>query len=134
MGSMNLRMFIHIGCVLTLLAALAPSVHAEDVKLSEKEKIEALITSIEGLKDAKFVRNGSVYDSKTAGKFLRARWKKFDKEIKAATDFITTAANRSSSGKPYLIRFKDNSEVTCADYLTAELKKLEANGKQPPQK
>jgi hypothetical protein len=40
----------------------------------EKTRIEGLITHIEGLKDANFIRNGKSYDSKNAAKFLRGKW------------------------------------------------------------
>ena len=92
----------------------------------ETHKIEALIQKIEALQDAKFVRNGSDYDSKTAAKFLRGKLKSHDKEIKTANDFIEKAASVSStSGKPYVIRFKDGRKLNCGDYLKTELKNLE---------
>lgn len=94
--------------------------------MGEKEKIEALILHVEGLKDASFVRNGRSYDAKSAGKFLRSKWNANTKEIKSAADFIGKAASVSStSNKPYLIRFKDGKEVKCGEYLQAELAKLE---------
>lgn len=93
---------------------------------TEKEKIEALIKHVEGLKDAKFIRNDSEYDAKSAAKFLREKWKANDKDIKTAKDFIDKAATKSStSGKPYLIRFKGSKEMKCGEYLAEELKKLE---------
>jgi hypothetical protein len=47
-------------------------------------------------------------------------------------DFIEKVASVSStSGKPYVIRFKDSHEVKCGDYLKEELKKLE---KDKPEK
>ncbi len=97
---------------------------------AEKAKIEALIASVEGLADAKFIRNGSTYDAKTAAKFLRGKWSSNSDEIATAADFIAKAATGSStSGKPYLIRQKDGSETKCAEYLAAQLKKLEEKAK-----
>jgi hypothetical protein len=94
-------------------------------KLTEKEKIEALIKHVEDLKDAVFVRNGSDYDAKTAAKFLRGKWDK-EPDVKTAKDFIAKVASVSStSGKAYLIRFKDGKEVKAGEYLTGELEKLE---------
>jgi hypothetical protein len=99
---------------------------AEDKPLSEKEKIESLIKHLENLKDAKFIRNNSEYDSKSAARFLRGKWETQGKKIKTATDFIEVAGSVSStSGKPYVIRFKDGREVKCGSYLKEELKKLE---------
>lgn len=93
--------------------------------MSEKAKIESLIGHIENLKDATFIRNGSDYDPKSAAKFLREKWQANDKDIKTATDFIAKAATLSSTtGKPYLIRFKDGTHSKCGDYLTARFKEL----------
>ena len=92
---------------------------------TEKAKIETLISHIQGLEGASFVRNGSDYSGANAAKFLRAKWGQNDKEVKTAADFIAKVASISgTSGKPYLIRFKDGKETPCGEYLTAQLKKL----------
>ena len=92
----------------------------------EKEKIEALIVHIEGLKDARFVRNGRSYDAPSAGKFLRGKWEANAAGIKTAADFIEKAASVSStSHQPYVIRFKDGKEQKCGEYLRAQLAKME---------
>jgi hypothetical protein len=112
--------------VLFLLVMAVLPVHAQKKASSAKEKIEALIKHVEGLKDAKFVRNDTEYDARTAAKFLRGKWRASEAEIKTAQDFIDKAASVSStSGKPYLIRFKDGKEIKSGDYLRAELKKLD---------
>src|SRR4030095_2486650 len=75
---------------------------------SEKQKIEALIKHVADLKDAKFVRNGSAYNADTAAVFLRRKWEANESEVKTARDFIDKVASFSgTSGKPYVIRFKD---------------------------
>jgi hypothetical protein len=95
---------------------------------TEQEKIERLIRIVEGLKDAKFIRNGSEYDSGSAAKFLRRKWEAQAKEIVTARDFVEKAAsNSSTSGKPYLIRQKEGKTVKCGEYLMGELKRLEAD-------
>ncbi len=92
---------------------------------TEKTKIEALISHIQGLENATFIRNGSEYSAANAAKFLRAKWERNDKEVKTAADFIAKVASASgTSGKAYLIRFKDGKETPCGEYLTAQLKKL----------
>jgi hypothetical protein len=99
---------------------------------AEKQKIEALLTQVGNLADAKFVRNGSDYDAATAVKFLRGKWSRSDAEIKTAQDFIAKAGTASgTSGKPYMIRFKDGREVKCADYLKGELAKIEEPAAKP---
>ena len=117
-----------ISAAVLLLAFIAPSLclPAAEKPLTEKEKIEALIKHLEGLKEATFIRNGSDYDARTAAKFLRGKWKAREKAIKTASDFIENVASVSSTtGKPYVIRFKDAREVKSGDYLKDELKKLD---------
>lgn len=121
---MTFRTFLRtvFACLISL-AAILPS-HAEPAA-AEKAKIESLISHLENLKDATFVRNGSDYDAKSAAKFLRGKWQANDKDIQTAADFIAKAATLSSTtGKPYLIRFKDGTQTKCSDYLTARLKAL----------
>jgi len=112
--------------VVPLFALIAGGLSAIANPPSEKEKIENLIRTVEGLKDAKFIRNGSEYDSSSAAKFLRRKWEANSKEIVTARDFIEKAASISStSGKPYTIRLKDGKVVKCGDFLISELKRLE---------
>src|SRR5918995_5697591 len=93
----------------------------------EKQKIEALIKQVGDLKDAKFVRNGSTHDVSTAVRFLCGKWEANDADVKTARDFIDKVASASgTTGKPYLIRFKDGREIKSRDFLLAELKKLES--------
>jgi hypothetical protein len=108
------------------MAQAVSVVAADGLPPPEKQKIEALIKHVENLKDAKFVRNDSEYDAKTAARFLRGKWDSNESKIKTARDFIEKAASVSStSGKPYLIRFKDGKDVKTGDYLSEQLKKLE---------
>lgn len=93
---------------------------------TEQEKIEALISHVQGLESAAFIRNGSDYSAANAAKFLRAKWDRNKKDVATAADFIAKVASMSgTSGKPYLIRFKDGREVPCGEYLTGQLKKME---------
>jgi uncharacterized protein DUF5329 len=93
---------------------------------TEANRIEALIAHVEGLANAKFVRNGIEYDAKTAGAFLRGKRDANQSKIKTAEDFIEHAATISSTtGKPYLIRFTGGKEVKSGEYLREQLKKLE---------
>ena len=106
------------------LVALSGVAAAEDKP--EAKKIEALLTHIEKL-DAKFIRNGDEHDAKRAAEFLRVKWERADSDIKSASDFIEKLATKSStSGKPYMIKFKDGKEVKSGEYLKDELKKIEA--------
>jgi hypothetical protein len=119
------------GCAPEATPAATDQVATEGKGLSEKEKIEALIKHVEGLSDAVFIRNGSEYDAKTAAKFLRGKWDR-EPDIKTAKEFIDKLASASStSGKPYLIRFKDGKEVKSGDYLKAELARIEKGERKP---
>lgn len=125
--TMTLRSFLQIALGIFIVLASGGQLRGETAPAAEKAKIEALIAHLEGLGDATFVRNGRDYDAKTAAKFLRGKWQANDKQITTANDFIAKAATVSSTtGKPYQIRFKDGSVTPCSDYLTAQLKKLEA--------
>jgi hypothetical protein len=120
-----------VGIALLLLGIIPFPVPAQEKPATEKEKIEALIKHVEGMKDAKFVRNDQEYDAKTAAKFLRAKWEASAAEVKTAKDFIEKVASVSSTtGKPYLIRSKDGKEMKSGDYLLAELKKLEKSASE----
>jgi hypothetical protein len=116
-------------CIILLVAMVVGVplwAHAQSKPMTEREKIEALIWNIENLKDAVFIRNGREYDAKTAASFLRSKWRANDAQVKSARDFITKVASVSSTtGRPYLIRFRDGREVRSGDYFLAELKKLE---------
>jgi hypothetical protein len=93
---------------------------------SERQKIEAIIQYVGAMNDTKFVRNGSAYDAKTAAIFLRRKWGANDAEVKTARDFIDKVASFSgTSGKPYMMRFKDGSQVKSRDFLLAVLDKIE---------
>ena len=122
MGVMTTKFFLQVLCLLCCMSVLPA---AESTPADEKAKIEGLIAHIEGLENATFIRNGSDYSAANAAKFLRAKWERNAKEVKTADDFIAKVASTSgTSGKPYVIRFKDGKEVPCGEYMTAQMKKL----------
>ena len=110
----------------SLLLVTTVQVAALSATATEKQKIEALIQQVSELKDARFVRNGSAYNSKSAAIFLRRKWQANQSEVRSARDFIDKVASYSgTSGKPYLIRFKDGKEIDSRDFLLARLKSVE---------
>ena len=120
--------------LLTALLLTSLALAEEKKKLTEDQKIESLIKHVEELKDAKFIRNGTEHDPSEAAQLMKYKWDNNKDDIKTAKDFILICATKSStSGQPYLIKFKDGKEVNCADYLTAELEKLEKPA-DPPKK
>ena len=97
---------------------LSSPLWADQAGHGDQDRIQYLISHIEGLKDAAFVRNGSSYGSRIAAYFLRKKWEANRDKIKTADDFIETIATKSSTtGKPYLIRFKDGKEIESGRYL-----------------
>jgi hypothetical protein len=119
-----MRLVVSIGALALSLSCV--SMGAQNKALTEKQKIEALIKSVENLKDAKFIRNGAAYDAATAARFLHSKWESNAKDVKTADDFIEKIGTSSgTTGKPYLMRMKDGKETKSRDYFRAELKKLE---------
>jgi len=109
-----------------LLLLITAILHAANPPISESQKIETLIKYVGEMNEAKFVRNGTVYDAKTAATFLRQKWGAGGSTVKTARDFIDKVASISStSGKPYLIRFKDGSEIKTRELLLAKLAEIE---------
>ncbi len=95
--------------------------------LTEQQKIDALIHSVEVLPGAQFIRNGTAHDSKSAVEHLQMKRRYAGSRIKTAEDFIDCCASKSSmSGQPYQIRFANGKTVDAAAFFHAELKRLEA--------
>ncbi len=115
----------HTICVIAVALVAGPVTEDKERKMTEKEKIEALIKHVERLKDAKFTRNDVEYDAETAAKFLRGKWESREKEVKTAMDFIEKVGSASStSGKPYTLQLKDGKPMKSGAYLREQLKKL----------
>ncbi len=95
---------------------------------AEDARIEYLLHSVETLKGAKFVRNGSAYDAGAAVSHLRLKLGKAGERVKTAEDFIDGLASKSSfSGKPYTIRMADGETVKTAQFFHDQLRKYDAS-------
>lgn len=107
--------------MLARLVCLIPATaFARDAK--QDARIEHLISAVEKLKGAVFIRNGTEYDPKAAGSHLRMKLKKAGDRVKTAEDFIDgIAAKSSTSGKPYQIRMSDGSVTDTEPYFRARL-------------
>ena len=130
--------------VFLALCALAPPVMAQPITpathvvpataapahaLTEAEKIQALIATVEKSQGLQFIRNGSVHDPAAAASHLRMKWKNAGKRVHTAEDFIRYCATGSSmSGKPYQIRYPSGRVENAADYFHAQLRRLEMPG------
>lgn len=121
-----LRNYVGILTVVSLVLFEGHFTNAASAPADETQKIEALIQDVRDLKDATFIRNGSSYNSKSAAIFLRRKWQANQSEVKTAREFIDKVATFSgTSGRPYLIRFQDGTEIHSRDFLMARLKTLE---------
>jgi hypothetical protein len=118
-----MKTLLHI-LLAVLLGFMASSAMAK-TPLSEAQKIESLITSIETLKGAVFIRNGSEYSAEQAAHHLRMKWDKAGSRVKSAEDFIEKCASKSSmSGEKYQIRFANGKVENSEDYFHDELRKI----------
>jgi hypothetical protein len=121
-----LRNYVGILAVVPLLLFIIPFANGASAPAGESQKIELLIHDVRDLKDVTFIRNGSAYNSKSAAIFLRRKWQANQSDVRTAHDFIDKVASFSgTSGKPYLIRFKDGKEIHSREFLLARLKTLE---------
>jgi Family of unknown function (DUF5329) len=110
-----------------ILALFSGAVSAQDN--IEKKKIEFLISSVENLKGAKFIRNGSEYDGKKAAEHLRMKLQNA-LVVQTADDFIRLCASKSSiTGKPYMIRLPDGKTIKSEEYFREKLKKYNSTVK-----
>jgi hypothetical protein len=121
-----IRNYFGILAFVPLLLSGTQFADAASASAGESQKIEALIQDVRNLKEATFIRHGSIYNSKSAAIFLRRKWQANHSEVKTARDFIDKVASFSgTSGRPYLIRFKDGRQIHSRDFLLARLKTLE---------
>ncbi len=106
---------------LVILALFSGMLNAQEN--IEKNKIEFLVSSMENLKGAKFIRNGTEYDGKQAAEHLRTKLQMAGNKVRTADDFIRLCASKSFiSDKPYLIRLADGKTVTSEQYFRKKLK------------
>ena len=77
-----------------LLLIISSVLWARDPR--EEKRIEHLLQTVESLKGAAFIRNGTEYNAKDAGKHLRMKLAKAGDRVKTAEDFIEGCASRSS--------------------------------------
>ncbi len=93
-------------------------------QLSESDKIAALLDAF-STSDITFIRNGEEHDGKYAREHLEAKLKE-TKDINTGEDFISKVASTSKeTGKPYLIKLKDGTQIECAKWLRDYLKQVE---------
>lgn len=117
--------FIQIA-ILAVLTSMISFHSAEAQQLSEQEKIEYLISHVENLTDAAFVRNGTIHTPERAAGHMRTKLRRARRHISTAEDFIRICASQSSiTGRKYLITFTDGRSVESGTYLKKILEELE---------
>jgi hypothetical protein len=95
--------------------------------LTEEQKIEKLMSYVENLQGATFIRNGEEHTPKEAAQHMRDKRKSAGDKVKTAKDFIELCASKSKvSGQEYKVRLADKTEVTSNALLTAELARIES--------
>ena len=93
--------------------------------LSDAEKIQALIRTVEARKDLQFIRLDVAHSAREAANVLRIKLAFAGDRVKTVDDFIDHVATATQSGKPYYVRYPDGREVTSAEFLRQELKRIE---------
>ncbi len=112
--------------IAVLLSLAAVNAFGQDPR--ETAKINYLISSIETLKGATFLRNGGEHDAKAAADHLRLKLKNAGDRIKTAEDFIRLCGSRSSlTGEAYRIRFADGTTMDSEAFLRNRLKSFPAD-------
>lgn len=102
------------------------TITAMSAPLSESQKIERLIRSLEALEGATFIRNGGEHDAAKAASHLRRKWNAAGDRVKTAEDFIDGLATESSvSGRHYEIRLADGTVVPSGTFLHEQLTRIE---------
>ena len=113
--------------VSVILALFSGAVSAQDN--IEKKKIDFLISSVENLKGAKFIRNGTEHNGKEAAEHLRMKLQNA-LVVQTADDFIRLCASKSSvTGKPYMIRLPDGKTIKSEEYFREKLKEYHSIAK-----
>jgi hypothetical protein len=111
-----------------IMALFSGVVNAQDN--IEKRKIEFLISSIEKLNGAKFIRNGTEHDGKEAAEHLRMKLQNAGRNVQTADDFIRLCASKSYiTGKPYLIRSSDGKTIKSEQFFREKLKECNSTAK-----
>jgi hypothetical protein len=111
-----------------ILAIFPAVVKAQDN--IERNKIEYLITSIEHIEGAIFIRNGTEHNGKEAAEHLRSKLKSAGGKVQTADDFIRLCASKSFiSGKSYKIITSDGKVINSEQYFRDKLKEYIFTGK-----
>ena len=117
--------------ILLLLLLIPVGLRASDT--NEEKRIEHLLPTVESLKGAAFIRNGTEYEAKAAGRHLRLKLKLAGERVKTAEDFIEICASRSAlSGDAYQIRLSAGTTMETVPFFRAKLREFDDATSKPP--
>jgi hypothetical protein len=106
---------------------LWPATIEMDKVPSQSGNIETLILSLRQLVGARFIRNGQEHTPDEAIVHMRKKWEWKKSKIKTADDFIRIVGSKSStSGKPYMIRFSDGTEMKSEEWFSKQLELMKS--------
>lgn len=115
---------VHMRKILSVLILLFFAVPAVAEEMTEPDKIDALLDTIEN-SDITLIRNGEEHDGKWAREHFEEKIKQV-KDINTAEDFIIKVASTSrETGKPYIIKLKDGTQLESEKWLHDQLKEFE---------
>ncbi len=115
------------GVLAVLAAALLAPALARALSAADAGRVERLIEHVGRQSGVSFVRNGEAFDAQRAARHLRMKLEFAAGRVRSVDEFIDHVASRSSTtGRPYLVRLADGSEVPAAQWLRAELARIEA--------
>jgi hypothetical protein len=123
-----LHIFIALLAVLLTCAASAATA-APAAPLTDAQKIDALIRTVEARKDLQFIRLGSVHSSSEAANMLRVKLSFAGDRVKTVEEFIEHVGTQTMSGSTYFVVYPDGRQVPSAEFLRQELKRIE---RSPP--
>ena len=96
-----------------------------------RSQIEAMLRRIE-TSDGKFIRNGKVYDGKSAAAHLRMKYEMAGGRIGSASEFLEHVATKSSlTGEPYEVQF-GGDPMPLAEWLRQDLSRPPPGGDRVP--
>ena len=114
-----------LALLMGFLVCASSAAAAAAAALTDAEKIEALIRSVEARKDLQFLRLGSVHSSGEAANMLRVKLSFAGDRVKTVDDFIEHVATQTVSGSPYFVVYPDGRKVPSSEFMRQELKRIE---------
>ncbi len=111
--------------VAALVAACCAPAYA--LNAADTARVDRLIRHLGSQAGVRFVRNGEEFDAARAASHLKMKLERAGDRVRTVDEFIDQVAGRSwITGQPYLVRLPDGRELRAADWLRAELRRIEA--------